>query len=324
MAACTILLFLGVAGLSACQKRAQTPAAPAAAPTRAAPTRAASAPSAASVPRAPFDSGPQIVMSADAVHIEYTVHGAGDPAVVLVHGWACNSHYWQAQIGVLAARYAVVTLNLAGHGGSGRNRVRWTLEAFGGDIATVVRALPERHIVLVGNGMGAAAALEAARSIGSRLLGVIAVDALQSIGQPPLPRREVERRLAPLRANFIGATRDLAATLLGSHADAELKRKVMYDMSLAAPAAAIPSLDAYLSWNPGPALLSLHVPVLAINSDLTPTDQARIARYLPGFHVDVVKGTGHLLMLEAPQRFNPLLLKDIDLLVRRARRASRL
>ena len=33
-----------------------------------------------------------------------------------------------------------------------------------------------------------------------------------------------------------------------------------------------------------------------------------------GFKVDVLEHTGHFLMMEAPQRFNPVLLKDIDAL----------
>ena len=34
--------------------------------------------------------GPRITLSQDNVHIEYRVYGQGDPAVLLVHGWACQ------------------------------------------------------------------------------------------------------------------------------------------------------------------------------------------------------------------------------------------
>jgi hypothetical protein len=39
---------------------------------------------------------------------------------------------------------------------------------------------------------------------------------------------------------------------------------------------------------------------------------------LPGFKADVLEHTGHFLMMEVPQRFNPVLLKDIDALVQQA------
>jgi pimeloyl-ACP methyl ester carboxylesterase len=295
-------LLAAIVGLAGCQ-RSQAP----------------QSPSSASAART-AEGTPQIATTADQVHIEYTVFGSGEPAVVLIHDWACNSRYWKEQIEPLkAAKYTVVALNLAGHGASGRNRSGWTLERFGDDVATVVRALPNRRVLLVGHSMGGPIALEAARQLGDRVLGVIAVDSLRSLGQPPLSRHEVESRLAPFRENFVGATRELVSTsLFRNDADPKLVQKVAYDMSLAAPQAAIPSLEALLSWNPGPVLLAVHVPVRAINSDLSPTDEARIARYLPGFHADIIEHTGHFLIVEAPERFNPVLLRNIDFLVKHA------
>jgi pimeloyl-ACP methyl ester carboxylesterase len=65
-------------------------------------------------------------------------------------------------------------------------------------------------------------------------------------------------------------------------------------------------------------LPDIHVPVLAINSDLGPTDETRIRKYLPGFKAAVLDHTGHFLMMEVPERFNPVLLRDIDVLVQKA------
>jgi pimeloyl-ACP methyl ester carboxylesterase len=211
-----------------------------------------------------------------------------------------------------------VVLNLAGHGASGRNRTNWTLAAYGQDIATVAHQLPDRPAVLVGHGMGALAALEAAPVLGPRLLGIIAVDALQTAGTPPLTRRAIEAQITPLRDSFIESMRALAPRLFQADADRTLVARVGYDMSLATPQVAIPSREAVLAWNPGTSLAQLTVPVLAINSDLAPTDVTRIRRYLPGFTADVLPHTGHFLMMEAPQRFNPVLLKDIQQLARRA------
>jgi pimeloyl-ACP methyl ester carboxylesterase len=56
-----------------------------------------------------------IANSADGVPIHYATQGQGDIAVVLVHGWAINRRYWDAQVPVLARTYRVVTLDLAGH-----------------------------------------------------------------------------------------------------------------------------------------------------------------------------------------------------------------
>ena len=49
--------------------------------------------------------------SADGVPIHYTVTGAGEPALVFVHGWAIDGRYWDAQVPVFARTHRVVILD---------------------------------------------------------------------------------------------------------------------------------------------------------------------------------------------------------------------
>jgi pimeloyl-ACP methyl ester carboxylesterase len=304
-----VLVFAALAG---CGQHAN-PAAGAALP----PTNSALAPATAAAVPDPGE-GPRITLSKDYVHLEYRVFGHGEPAVILVHGWACDANYWNAQIEPLKSRYTVVALNLAGHGGSDSNRNDWSIANYAQDVAAIAQQIPNARIVLVGHGMGAVVSLSAVPLIGTRVVGVIAVDALRSVGLPPLPPREVAARVAPFRADFIGATRKLVSeSLFPRGADALLTQKVAYDMSLEPPAIAVASLQQLLSMDTAPVLAQIHVPVYAINSDLEPTDAARIRKSLPQFTLDVLPHTGHFLMMEAPARFNPLLLKDLDALAPR-------
>jgi pimeloyl-ACP methyl ester carboxylesterase len=262
---------------------------------------------------------PQIALTPDGVHIDYRVWGHGEPAVVLIHGWSCDENYWSAQVEALKAKYTVVGINLAGHGASERNRSDWSMGNYGEDVATVVRQLQNRQIVLVGHSMGADVALEATRRIGDRVIGIIAVDSLKSIGLPPMKPQEIERHLAPFRDHFIEATRDyVTKTMFAPGADPAFMQKVAYDMSLEPPEVAIPSMQSLLAMDFTTLLPDIHVPVYAINSDLSPTDETRIRKSLPKFKADVLDHTGHFLMMEVPQRFNPVLIKDIDALVQQA------
>ena len=118
--------------------------------------------------------------------------------------------------------------------------------------------------------------------------------------------------MAPFSADFVGATRNLvSSSLFEPGADPALVQKVAYNMSLRPPAVAVPSLRALLAMDLAGLLPAIRVPVYAINSDLLPTDAARIRRSLPDFHLDVLDHTGHFLMLEDPARFNVLLLQDL-------------
>jgi pimeloyl-ACP methyl ester carboxylesterase len=302
-------LSLMLAGVTACAQK-QPPAAGAAAQA-APPAMAASA-------AVPPNTGPRIVMSRDYVHIEYRLYGHGEPAVLLVHGWAADADYWHAQIDPLAARYTVVAMNLAGHGASGANRSDWSIASYAQDVAAVARDIPNRQIVLVGHAMGGAVVLAAAPLIGARVTGIVAVEALRTVGLPPLPPREIEQKVAPFRADFVGETRKLVTdALFPKGADHVLVQKVAYDMSLEPPAVAVPSMQALLAMDFAPLLAAVHVPVYAINSDLAVTDAARIKKSLPDFTLDVL-GHSHFPMLEAPGPFNTLLLKDIAAISARA------
>ncbi|MGH8310252.1 MAG: alpha/beta fold hydrolase, partial [Steroidobacteraceae bacterium] len=91
-----------------------------------------------------------------------------------------------------------------------------------------------------------------------------------------------------------------------------LVRKVADDMSSAPPEVAIPSIAAVNAMDFGPVLAKITVPIVAINADLPPpTDEARIRKVVPTFRAVVIENTGHFLMMEEPDRFNPILLREI-------------
>ena len=298
------LPVLAALALAACSQGAKPPAAATSPP-----------------PAAGGGEGPRIVMADDQVHLEYRVLGRGEPAVFLIHGWCGNADYWHAQFDALKARYTVVALDLAGHGASGANRTDWSIANYAADVVTIARQLPNARIVLVGHSMGATVALAAAPRIGARVIGVVAVDALRSVGLPPLSPAEIAAKVAPFRADFVGATRALVTdSLFEKGADPLLVQKVAYDMSLRSPAVAVPTLEKLLGFDLATLLSGVHVPVYAINSDLAPTDAERIRKSLPDFTLEVLPHTGHFLMLEAPERFNALLIRDIDALAARAPR----
>src|SRR5262245_45176120 len=120
-----------IACLPACGKKEQAVAKPAAAPDSAATTEGA----------------PHIAIAPDGVHVQYRVYGSGEPALLFIHGWSCDSNYWRAQVAAFRQRYTVITVDLAGHGGTDGNRSDWTIARFGQDVATAAAAIPNQHII---------------------------------------------------------------------------------------------------------------------------------------------------------------------------------
>ncbi|MGH8261602.1 MAG: alpha/beta fold hydrolase [Steroidobacteraceae bacterium] len=292
--------------------RAPAPAAPAAADAAAAPASRAG------------PTAVRIANSADGVPIAYRVYGHGDPAVVLIHGWACDSTYWHAQLADLAAKYTTVTLDLAGHGASGRNRTDWSMARFGQDVAAVVQQLASARVILVGHSMGGPVALEAAAILGPRVIGIVGIDTFKSLGLPPPPRATVAQAVAPFRADFTAEMHRFVPTLFEPHADAAIVRRVTDDMAREPPRIAIAALVSLNTMDYRTLLPRVRAPIVAIDSDLGYAEsEARIRSVVPSFHLITMKGDGHFLMLEDPKHFNPILLREIEAMAQNARRSGR-
>ena len=265
----------------------------------------------------PTDGAARIAIAPDGVHVQYRVYGSGEPALVFIHGWSCDSNYWREQIPAFRKKYTLVTVDLAGHGGTDGARSEWSIARFGQDVATALSAVPNKQIVIVGHSMGGPVALEAARLLDKRVIGIIGVDTFKSIGTPAPTRAQVDAIVKPFEADFIGATRALVADHLFVKDDnPQLAQKIAYDMSLSPPRVAVPSMRALLEYDFTAALKDIPVPIVAINSDLgEPLNEARIRKVLPKFRAVTLPGDGHFLMMEDPQRFNPALETEVTALV---------
>ena len=251
------------------------------------------------------------VRSFDGVPIAYTTAGSGEGALLFIHGWSCDRQYWSAQIDAFAGAQRVIAVDLAGHGDSGRGRTEWTIESLGRDVEAVVSALDLPSVVLVGHSMGGLVALEAARRMPDRVVGVIGVDALHDAGHRVDPATLAET-VARLRQDFPGQCRDLVAGLFLAGADPELVREVTADMCDAPPDIAIELFARTQEYDLGAALAAVRVPVRAINGSIAPTRIEANRAYDPDFDALVLDGVGHFPMLERPAELNRLLGRTIE------------
>jgi pimeloyl-ACP methyl ester carboxylesterase len=265
----------------------------------------------------PPEGAPHIAIAPDGVHVQYRTFGAGEPALVFIHGWSCDSNYWREQIPAFKDKYTLVTVDLAGHGGTDGNRSDWTMARFGQDVATALAAVPNQQIILVGHSMGGNAAIEAARLLKGRVIGIIGVDTFKSIGAPLPSKAQIDAIVKPFEADFIGTTRSMVNDhFFAANANPQLKQKVAYDMSLSQPRVGIAALRAVLQYDFVEPLKDVSVPIVAINSDLgEPVNEVRIRKLLPKYRQVVLAGDGHFLMMEDPARFNPALEQEIQALL---------
>ncbi|WP_326698002.1 alpha/beta hydrolase [Streptomyces sp. NBC_01754] len=279
------------------------------------------------------------VTSADGARVHVELHGPDDaPAVVLAHGWTCNTHFWAAQIRDLAADHRVIAYDQRGHGRSpDAGPGGYSTRALADDLEAVLRATldPGRKAVLAGHSMGgmtlmAAAGRDAVRDHGAAVL-------LCSTGGS---RLTAEARVLPIRA---GALRTrMTAAILGARAPLgpvnAVSRSVLKYATMGRGSApdrvdacarivhACPR-GARVAWGRVLAeldveadvrLLRLPTAVVAGTEDrLTPPVHARaIEAALPdSLGLTELTGMGHMTPVEAPEAVTAKLRELVDLYV---------
>lgn len=252
-------------------------------------------------------------LSSDNVPIAYAVYGpATDPTVVFVHGWSCDSRYWHNQIPYFTKKYGVITVDLAGHGNSGFGRKVYTTEAFGQDVAAVLRKLDVKKAILVGHSMGGEIILYAAKIASERVIGLVGVDTLEDLGMV-YPDEVKNSIYEPIAADFVPEVQKFVRTMFPANADKALVEAVARDMSSAPQDVALSSMKEYFNKVSDPELIKdLKVPLKSVNADLWPTNVEGNKKLVPSYEMALMKGHGHFIMLEDPSQFNALLEQMIN------------
>lgn len=245
------------------------------------------------------------VNARDGVRIVYDVRGQGDTTLLFVHCWSCDRTFWREQADAFVGRYRVVTLDMAGHGESGRDRKSWTIAGLGADVAVVAGKLKLKRIVLVGHSMGGAVALEAARLLKGRVLGVIAVDTLHNAEMRVTPAM-IQPIADKLKADFPATVASFMGSMFPKDGDPAVRQFVEKKAMAADPAIAValmldlPNLDLKKMFT------DAGVPIRAINAKppAAPATAFETNRKYADYDAVVMEGVGHFLQLERPKEFN--------------------
>jgi pimeloyl-ACP methyl ester carboxylesterase len=256
------------------------------------------------------------VTSSDGTSIHFEVSGQGEVALVFVHGWLGNLRWWDAQRAHFAAKFRVVTLDLAGHGQSGTTRTAWSIAHYADDIRAVVARVGAPRVVLIGHSMSGPNVIAAARD-NPAVIGIVLVDTMKNLDSS-IPPEIVRQMLALYASDFRHAVEQVIPAYLYAPGTPAAVRARLQGEFLAAPAdlpvRAIEPL--YLDCDLQQIASSARVPVRAIHSDVEPIDAAINRKYFRDYDFVTVTGVGHYPMLEQPAKFDRALeacLRDFGL-----------
>ena len=257
--------------------------------------------------------------SFDGVRLRFDNVGNGDTTIILVHGWANVRSIWDDQVSHFSEKYQVIAVDLPGFGESGNNRSEWTIQAYGEDISTIIQQLNLKNVVLVGFSIGGPIVIETSIIVPDHIIGLVLVDALQEVevNIPPPMVQYIDSVMMDLINN---PTKEklVAGGYFKKNFDSSFQRIVSF-LEGASHIGWRESIAGNIKWlneNCTNSIKAVKAPIIAINSDMRPTNVEAFRRYAPGFKAKIVKDVGHLIMWDTPEEFNWLLEESIQEFIR--------
>ena len=117
--------------------------------------------------------------------LAYADGGQGAPALLFVHGWACDHAVFAPQIEKISRTHRVIAVDLRGHGESDKPLQDYTMEVFADDLAWLCAQLGVDQLSL-GHSMGGLVALSC-RCDASIPPAVVLLDMPATLILGPLP-----------------------------------------------------------------------------------------------------------------------------------------
>lgn len=251
------------------------------------------------------------IVDNDGTSIYYEVHGEGSP-ILFVHGSGGHHAAWWQQVVALRDTHTVVTIDLRGFGNSDKDETFDSLN-FPGDIVAVVEDADLTDVVLLGQSIGAAAALKAALRVPERVRGVILAHSLGGIDAPEVTplvkadRAEAEKlpvidRLLTKQFREDEQGKTFLFTQMGTFNKARMQD--LRNLSTDGPTVA--DVEA----------AGIRIAFLAGEKDavLSPATVTKAHDLIDGSLLEVVPGAPHSMYWERPDLFNAAVAKLVDAL----------
>ena len=233
----------------------------------------------------------------------------GDPdgrPILLLHGYTDSCRSFKTVLEAMPTQFRTLAPSLRGHGDSSRPSHGYRTRDFAEDVATFVRAVESRPVVVVGHSMGSAIALRLAIDHPDLVCGLVLVGAFATFsgneGFVELYREGISELEDPVDERFV---RDFQMSTLANPIDPGFMRSIVHE-SLKLPAdvwkqAARGMLEDDFSQELD--RVEARTRILWGDADVfSPrSDQARLVRSIAKADLSVHPGAGHALHWERPQ-----------------------
>ena len=249
--------------------------------------------------------------------------GAGEPALVFVHGFGCSRSDWAAQIAHFTGAHDCVACDLRGHGETPGRAEDCSIETYGTDVARMLDTLDLPPAVLVGHSMGCRVVLQAALDAPQRVAGLVLIDGSRfATGDPAAAEAAAAQAVAA--AGYTRFARGLFDGMFLPTSDPALRARIVKRAEAVPPAVGAALFARFVAWdarNIERALSQARQPLLVVQSTYINSDRVRVPlspgettpwidlvrSKRPDARVEIVSGVGHFPQIEAADAVNRLI-----------------
>ena len=248
--------------------------------------------------------------------IAYESAGAGEPAMVFIHGVFQDRSYFRPQQAHFSRHRRVVTPDLRGHGASGAP-AEVTVDDFAADVIAVADDAGIESAILCGHSMGGAVALKVASARPDLVCGIAMLDGAVLFPEPVrqaglgslVPALGTDKWMDALRGYFSGR-------ILDPLDPPELTGRVLAALGGARPDFARSFFSSLFESDYAADLEKAACPILYVHAK-APADLKRFAELRPDAMLGQVVGSGHFLNLTVPEQVNAMLDRFVEIVERR-------
>lgn len=241
------------------------------------------------------------------MNVSYDDAGTGEPAVVMIHGWAFgNRTHLVPQFEHVRSSRRAVLVDLPGQGASDPVPATFGLAECAAAIADVVEGAGIEQAVLLGHSLGGRLAVEVAAAHPEHVAGVALVDPVLLF---PAPVRERAAGLASALESdgWRAALEGYFSALLSPADPPELRSRIVAELGNVDPVLGAQVMRAGMASDGSDALVRVRCPVLVMRRAESPIDARRLHELQPDAWVAQPVGTGHWVTISVPDQVNAAL-----------------
>ncbi len=246
------------------------------------------------------------------VRLFFTDEGSGDPPILFVHGYSCDSHDWSWQLPHFGASHRVIAADIRGHGRSTAPDDGYNPSRFAADLAALLDHISAPPVVAIGHSLGGVIVSALAIEHPEKVSAVVSVDPGYLV---PDEAAEMLAGLVELaHTDPVQAGEAMLGPTYGAGSSAALRTWHMRRIAGTPPEVLTKTLSALMVGPDALAYMSVSepylrrrgCPVLAIYAD--PGRAAIEASLFSDKRSKAVswEGAGHWLHQERPAEFNAL------------------